>query len=66
VPAEQSADIVVAMLNARLPGKAFATLQRMVERDLMAGTPAMEAAAVRANALLRLDRPDGAGGGWRP
>jgi hypothetical protein len=66
VPAERSTDLIVDMLDARLPGKAFITLQRMVEDDLVAGRSATEAAALRANTLIRLSRRDRAGGGWQP
>lgn len=66
VPAEQSLDLISAMLSARLSEAEFASLQRLVERDLMAGTPAAEAATVRARALILHGRPNGPDGGpWR-
>jgi hypothetical protein len=66
VPAEQSLDLIAAMLDARLSAAEFASLQRLVERDMMAGAPPAEAAAVRARALIRHGRPAGPGGGVRP
>lgn len=66
VPAEQSLDLIAAMLNARLSAAEFASLQRLVERDMMAGAPPAEAAAVRARALIRHGRPAGLGDGVRP
>jgi hypothetical protein len=50
---EQATDIVTAMLDARLTGSDFTTLQRMVEQDIRAGAPATEAARLRAQALIR-------------
>ncbi|HEY8469537.1 MAG TPA: hypothetical protein VIL18_07835 [Longimicrobiales bacterium] len=66
VPAEKSLDLIAAMLDARLSAAEFASLQRLVERDMMAGAPAAEAATVRAQALIRHGRPAGPGGGVRP
>lgn len=66
VPAEQSVDLIAAMLDARLSEAEFASLQRLVERDLMAGAPPARAAAVRARALILHGRPHGPTGGQRP
>lgn len=66
VPAEQSLDLIAAMLNARLSAAEFASLQRLVERDMMAGTPPAEAAASRAQALIRHGRSGGFGDRVRP
>ena len=66
VPAEQSLDLIAAMLNARLSAAEFASLQRLVERDMMAGTPPAEAVAVRARALIRHNRSGGLGERVRP
>lgn len=66
VPAEQSLDLITAMLNARLSAAEFASLQRLVERDMMAGAPPAEAAAVRARALIQHGRPTGLDGRVRP
>lgn len=66
VPAEQSADLITAMLNARLSAADFASLQRLVERDLLTGAPAAEAARVRASALIRHGRVGGPGDEVRP
>ncbi len=66
VPAEQSLDLIGAMLDAKLSEGEFLSLQRLVERDLMSGAPAAEAAAVRARALIRHGRPQGPGSGMRP
>lgn len=62
VPAEQSLQLIDEMLAARLPATDFASLQQLVERDLMAGAPAAEAAAVRARALIGSGRRGAAGG----
>lgn len=66
VSAEQSLDHITAMLNARLSEGEFAALQRLVERDLRAGTPAAEAAAVRTRALIRHGQSGSPRGGIRP
>jgi len=66
VPAEQSTDLIVAMLNARLPGRAFATLQELVETDVRAGAPVTTAATAHVNALIRMGPSDRTSGGRRP
>ncbi|HEY8469773.1 MAG TPA: hypothetical protein VIL18_09025 [Longimicrobiales bacterium] len=66
VPADKSVDLITAMLDARLSAAEFVSLQRLVERDMMAGAPAAEAATVRAQALIRHGRVAGPGGGVRP
>ncbi|MFS8636711.1 MAG: hypothetical protein FWJ74_01405 [Gemmatimonadota bacterium] len=65
VPAEQSVDLIAAMLDARLSEAEFASLQRMVERDLRAGVPPARAAAVRTRALILHGRVHGPTGGPR-
>lgn len=62
VPADGSLAIVQAMLDARLSDVEFASLQRLVEQDVRAGTPATAAAQVRAGALIRHGARLGSGG----
>lgn len=66
VKAEHSLDLITAMMKAGLPERAYTSLQQLVERDMMAGAPAAEAATVRVNALIRHGPSRGPGGGSRP
>jgi hypothetical protein len=52
VAADNAFGIVQTMLDAKLSSADFATLQRLVDRDIRAGAPAAEAARLRANALI--------------
>jgi hypothetical protein len=52
VAAENATGIVASMLEAKLSGSDFTTLQRLVEQDIRAGAPPAEAARVRSRALI--------------
>jgi hypothetical protein len=52
VAATNATGIVVSMLEAKLSGSDFTTLQRLVEQDIRAGAPPAEAARVRSRALI--------------
>jgi hypothetical protein len=63
VAADNAFGIVQTMLDAKLSGADFATLQRLVDQDIRAGAPAAEAARLRVNALiLQRGRVRGEGG----
>lgn len=66
VPAEASLDLISGMLDARLTDADFSLLQRLVERDLRAGASPVEAATVRARALIRHGPPRDPRGGLDP
>ncbi|MGD2070478.1 MAG: hypothetical protein PVI57_17515 [Gemmatimonadota bacterium] len=53
VGADSSVSIVTSMLEAGLGEAEFASLQRLVEQDRRGGVPSVEAATVRARALIR-------------
>ncbi len=53
VAPEHATTIVVSMLEARLSGADFTTLQRLVDQDIRAGAPPAEAARVRSRALIQ-------------
>src|SRR5262245_22988871 len=52
VTAQNATGIVASMLEAKLSGSDFTTLQRLVEQDIRAGAPPAEAARVRSRALI--------------
>jgi hypothetical protein len=53
VTPDHAASIVVSMLEARLSGSDFTTLQLLVDQDIRAGAPPAEAARVRSRALIQ-------------
>lgn len=66
VGADSSVSIVTSMLEAGLGVGEFASLQRLVEQDRRDGVPSVEAATVRAHALIQHGprlRPGGKGSG---
>lgn len=52
VSAEGAVGIVSAMLDAKLSGQDFTTLERLVDQDVRAGAAAADAARVRSRALI--------------